>query len=125
MIARYAEAYLPRDISGIDLNTKYPVRELQKPTSQWAGRLTRQSRFQTQLITSTTHRHPNINHTRETANVRSPPQSLLFSLQFYRERRRNIDSSIRLLADDCIIYRKMKNKNDKDKLQTGLDTLRE
>jgi hypothetical protein len=39
MITRYAEADLPHDISGVDLNTKYPVRELQKPTmyNWWMG----------------------------------------------------------------------------------------
>jgi len=36
---------------------------------------------------------------------------------------RNIDSCIRLLADDCIIYRKITNKNDIEKLQKDLDTL--
>jgi len=80
MITRYAEADLPQDISGVDLNTKYPVRDLQKPTSQWTQGLTHQSRFQTQLIDSTTHRHPNINKTLETISVHSPPPSLLFSL---------------------------------------------
>jgi hypothetical protein len=38
---------------------------------------------------------------------------------------RNIDSSIRLFADDCIIYRKIINKNDIEKLQKDLDTLGE
>ena len=38
---------------------------------------------------------------------------------------RNIDSSIRLFADDCIIYRKITNKNDKEKLQKDLDKLGE
>jgi len=33
---------------------------------------------------------------------------------------RNIDSSIRLFADDCIIYRKITNKNDIEKLQKNL-----
>ena len=33
---------------------------------------------------------------------------------------RNIDSSIRLFADDCIIYRKITNKNDIEKLQKDL-----
>jgi len=36
-----------------------------------------------------------------------------------------IDSSIRLFADDCIIYRKITNKNDIEKLQKDLDTLGE
>ena len=36
---------------------------------------------------------------------------------------RNIDSNIRLFADDCIIYRKITNKNVTEKLQKDLDTL--
>jgi retron-type reverse transcriptase len=36
---------------------------------------------------------------------------------------RSIDSSIRLFADDCIIYRKITNKNDTEMLHKGLDTL--
>ena len=36
---------------------------------------------------------------------------------------RNIDSSIRLFADDSIIYRQITNKNDIEKLQKDLDTL--
>ena len=35
----------------------------------------------------------------------------------------NIDSSIRLFADDCISYRKITNKNDIGNLQKDLDTL--
>jgi hypothetical protein len=38
---------------------------------------------------------------------------------------RNIDSSIRLFADDCIIYKQITNKNDIEKLQKDLDTLGE
>ena len=38
---------------------------------------------------------------------------------------RNIDWSIRLFADGCIIYRKIMNKNDIEKLQKDLDTLGE
>ena len=38
---------------------------------------------------------------------------------------RNIVSSIRLNADDCIIYRKITNKNDIEKPQKHLDTLGE
>ena len=30
---------------------------------------------------------------------------------------RNIDSCIRLFAEDCIIYRKIRNKNDTEKLK--------
>jgi len=38
---------------------------------------------------------------------------------------RNIELSIRLFADDYIIYRKITNKNDIEKLQKDLDTLGE
>jgi hypothetical protein len=38
---------------------------------------------------------------------------------------RNIDSCIRLFDDDCVIYRKITNKNDIEKLQKVLDTLGE
>ena len=38
---------------------------------------------------------------------------------------RNIDSSIRLFTDDCIIYRKITSKNDVEKLQKDVDTLGE
>jgi hypothetical protein len=34
---------------------------------------------------------------------------------------RNIESTIRLVADDCIIYRKVKNNYDKENLQTDLN----
>jgi len=37
----------------------------------------------------------------------------------------NIDSSITLFADDCVIYRKIVNKNDIKRLQKDLDTLGE
>ena len=36
---------------------------------------------------------------------------------------RNIDSSIRLFADDCIIYTKIIRKNDIEKLQKDTSTL--
>ena len=36
---------------------------------------------------------------------------------------RTVDSCIRLFADDCIIYRKITNKNDIEKLQKDLDIL--
>jgi len=36
-----------------------------------------------------------------------------------------MDWSIRLFADDCIIYRKITNKNDIEKIQKDLDTLGE
>ena len=38
---------------------------------------------------------------------------------------RNIDSSIRLLADECIMYWKITNKNNIENLQKDLDTLGE
>jgi hypothetical protein len=38
---------------------------------------------------------------------------------------RNIDSCIRLFADDCTIYGKITNKNDTEKLQKDLYTLEE
>jgi hypothetical protein len=36
---------------------------------------------------------------------------------------RNSDSNIRLFADDSIIYGKVTNEKDIEKLQKGLDTL--
>ena len=36
---------------------------------------------------------------------------------------KNIDSSIRLFADDCIVYRKVTHKNDIEELEKNLDTL--
>jgi len=45
---------------------------------------------------------------------------LLF-LAYINDIRRNIESKIRLFADDCIIYRKIFNINDVEKLQTDLD----
>jgi hypothetical protein len=36
---------------------------------------------------------------------------------------RNIESKIRLFADDCILYRIILNVNDVEKLQTDLDRL--
>jgi hypothetical protein len=38
---------------------------------------------------------------------------------------RNINMCIRLFVDDCIIYRKITNKNDIEKLQKDLDILGE
>ena len=38
---------------------------------------------------------------------------------------RNAESNIRLFADDCIIYREIKDSSDIDKLQTDLKRLRE
>ena len=36
---------------------------------------------------------------------------------------RNIDWTVRLFADDCIIYRKTVNNTDLEKLQKDLDSL--
>jgi len=47
---------------------------------------------------------------------------LLF-LTYVNDIWRNIESKIRLFAEDCIIYRKMFNINDVEKLQTDLDRL--
>ena len=49
---------------------------------------------------------------------------LLF-LAYVNDIRRNINSSIRLFADYCIIYRKITNKNDIENLQKDLYTLGE
>ena len=38
---------------------------------------------------------------------------------------RNINSNIRLYADQCIVYRKITNKNDIENLQKDLETLGE
>ena len=42
-----------------------------------------------------------------------------------RKRRRpnNIHSSIRLFADDCVLYREIKNENDSQELQKDLNSL--
>jgi hypothetical protein len=45
---------------------------------------------------------------------------LLF-LAYVNDIWRNIDSTIRLFADDCIIYREVKNNNDMENLQTDLN----
>jgi hypothetical protein len=45
---------------------------------------------------------------------------LLF-LAYVNDICRNIDSTIKLFADDCIIYREVKNNNDKENLQTDLN----
>ena len=49
---------------------------------------------------------------------------LLF-LAYINDIWRNIDLSIRLFIDNCIIYRKITNKNDAEKMQKDLDTLGE
>ena len=47
---------------------------------------------------------------------------LLF-LDYVNDIWRDIESKIRLFADDCIIYRKILNIKDVEKLQTDLGTL--
>ena len=49
---------------------------------------------------------------------------LLF-LAYVNDISRSIDSTIRLFADDCVIYRKIINKEDIEKLQKDLDRLGE
>jgi hypothetical protein len=49
---------------------------------------------------------------------------LLF-LAYVNDIWRNIESNIRLLADDCIIYRKINDSSDSDKLQKDLNKLGE
>jgi hypothetical protein len=44
-------------------------------------------------------------------------------LAYVKDIWRNVDWSIILFADDCIIYRKITNKNDIEKLQKDLDSL--
>ena len=56
--------------------------------------------------------------------LRSVFVPLLF-LVYVNDIWRNIDSCIGLFAGDCIIYRKIINKNDIEKLQKDLDTLGE
>jgi hypothetical protein len=55
------------------------------------------------------------------------PQGRLFCpllfLVYVNDIWRNIDSSIRLFADSCIIYREITNKNDIKNLQKYLNTL--
>ena len=46
-------------------------------------------------------------------------------LEYVNDIWKNIDSSIRLFADDCIICRKITSKNDISMLQKDLDTLGE
>jgi hypothetical protein len=47
---------------------------------------------------------------------------LLF-LAYVNDMWRNIESKIRLFADNCIIYRKIVNNYDVEKLQTDVDRL--
>jgi hypothetical protein len=49
---------------------------------------------------------------------------LLF-LAYVNDISRNTESTIRLFADDCVIYRKIINKKDTEKLQKDLDRLEE
>ena len=49
---------------------------------------------------------------------------LLF-LAYVNDIWRNTESNIRLFADDCIIYMKIKDSSDIDKLETDLNRLRE
>jgi len=53
-----------------------------------------------------------------------PQESLLDALLFLayiNDVWRNTESTIRLSADDCIIYRKIKNDSDIDTLRINLD----
>ena len=54
-------------------------------------------------------------------SVLGPPLFLVYLSDIWR----SIDSSIRLFADDCIIYREITNEKDIVKLQKDLDTLGE
>jgi len=54
-------------------------------------------------------------------SVLRPLQFLVYVNDIWR----NINSSIRLFADDCKIYRKITNRNNIEKLQKDLDTLGE
>ena len=47
---------------------------------------------------------------------------LLF-LAYVNDISRNIESTIRIFVDDCVIYRKITNKEDREKLQKDLDRL--
>jgi len=47
---------------------------------------------------------------------------LLF-LAYFNDIWRNVDSNIRLFADDCVIYRKIEDSSHIDNLQTGLNRL--
>jgi hypothetical protein len=56
------------------------------------------------------------------SDVRLTPRECLF-LAYANDIWRNIVSKIRLFADDCIIYGKILNNNDIEKLQRDLDRL--
>ena len=67
------------------------------------------------------------NHSEEVRVTSGVPQGsalgpLLF-LAYVNDICRNIKSTIRRFADDCIIYRKILNIKDVEKLQTDLDRL--
>jgi hypothetical protein len=49
----------------------------------------------------------------------------LLILAYVNDIWRNIESTIRLFVDDCVIYRKIINKDDIEKLQKDLDRLGE
>ena len=49
---------------------------------------------------------------------------LLF-LIFINDLPQNLQSELRLFADDCVVYQQIKNQLDHDQLQADLDTLAE
>ena len=57
--------------------------------------------------------------------LRSSVLGPLLFLAYINDIWRNIESNIRLFADDCIIYRKITDSSDIDKLQTDLNRLGE
>ena len=95
--------------SGVDLRAVVWVREFLVGYTQRAG-VGRQLSKEVKLISGGPQR-----------SVLGP---LLF-LVYVNDIWRNTDSSIRLFADDYIIYREITNKNDVEKLQKDLDTLGE
>ena len=46
-------------------------------------------------------------------------------LEYINDIGRNIESTIRLFADDCVIYRKILNNDDMEKLQKDVDRMGE
>jgi hypothetical protein len=66
------------------------------------------------------------NEVRVTSGV---PQRIVLSpllfLVYVNDIWRNVDSCIKLFADDCTIYRETTNRNDIEKLQKDLNTLGE